>query len=384
MKKHYLFLTLFLICSLAYGQTRDRLIERESIFRGEAVIDTTSTAWHTIGSFTLPPQVLANHNQSNFKLRMRFVYTITENSTVFFVQTRLGFAGEQPSFLLGQDDGRRGGRSVFSNWVMLENFNLPPNGIIPLALNLRGQDGGDPPRITLQLVEVEIWEELPIGIQPSNLFLIEDEAILQPVVTLLGANFSYSDNDNRLQPAGTIPHIQQQPTPQSSVAPNTVQSQPVQIASAPSLNPLSSLTAPNQQREQDNTERALQAGLTFLRAAAIGDFRTAEAMLANEVVSLSDFSVINRSEIPFFRLAANQNFATYLSNYEQHIFAFADFAGLFDAWERYDINGWQVSANSYLFMGNQLRTTGSDVFAGQSLVFIIEEIDGVMRIRAFP
>ena len=128
----------------------------------------------------------------------------------------------------------------------------------------------------------------------------------------------------------------------------------------------------------------MQAGLNFLQAAATGNFAAAEALLAPEVVCLTTLTVIHPDDVPFLTLSRGQNFATYTNNYDQRIFAYADFTGLFDNWERYTINGWRPSANSFLFMGNQLRPNGRDVFADQALVFIIEEINGRMLIRAFP
>jgi hypothetical protein len=337
-KQGLFFLILLLLCLSGYGQSRERLIAREKVFQGDMTIKAFGVGiWQTVGNLQMPSRLLASGSEgSSLKFRFHILYIAENPSEPFILQTRLLLsAAERPTMRLGLDKGGSGSRSAYTDWLHSDMLQTSGGKFFPVAVNVQQRNKDAGVDIRLQLIEIEIWEETPLSAAGE-----------QTKVASIGSG------------SGMLPP--QRPE---------------------------SLPTPPDESEvylENPKETALSTGLAFLKASAAGNMAEARSYLAANVLSMTDFEIISAANIPFFRPKAGQSFEDYVQNYEPEIFSYAEFEGLFDDWERYVINGWQVSGKSYLFIGHQTKPWGKDIFEGQPLVFILEEENGRMKIKAFP
>lgn len=322
---------LFLITGAISAQNPgDRLLTTVSLFRGSTPLGSYSS-WFSIGSFSLPQATLVQGSAPiEQKWRLKISYRVQSPGSRFALQARVDLNQNQsPIFSIAWDDGRVGRRQAYTNWLQPELLGFNSQAMFPVSLNvIPSQDGQNLSDIYIDSVELEIWEIAQTGSRS-------------------GTQIASASN----------------PTERIGTGPNR--------------------TPPNTNR-RSTVALAMETSVSFLRAASTGGLAGAKQYLAQDVVSLSDLEPLSPARVPLLKLPVGMSFDDYLANYEPQIFSYSQFAGLFDDLESHQINGWQLSSKSYLFIGNNTKSWGKDVLPGQPLVFVLEEENGFMKVKAFP
>ena len=307
----------------------DRLLTTVSLFRGSTPLGSYSS-WFPIGSFSLPQATLVQGSATPIeqKWRLKISYHVENAGSRFALQARVDLNQNQsPIFSVAWDDGRVGRRQAYTNWLQPELLGFNSQAMFPVSLNLiPSGDGQAPADVYVDSVELEIWEIAQAGAR-----------------------------------TGTQIASVASPTERMSGAPRT-----------------------SAQNKKSSVALALETSVNFLRAASTGGLGSAKRYLSNDVVSLSSLEPLSPSSVPLLKLPMGMSFDDYLANYEPQIFSYSQFAGLFDDLESHQVNGWQLSSKSYLFIGNNTKSWGKDVLPGQPLVFVLEEENGTMKVKAFP
>ncbi len=301
---------------------QDRLVARRTLFSGSMVLQSNQqqqAAWHRVALFKTP-QELSVSLETPQKWRLRIFYSVANTSPSFSIQARVSLDNTQkPVFSLGWDNGQKGSREAFSNW--LEPGTLPRNTEIPLDLYLARETGSSQAQVTIHTIQLEVWQDNPVA-------------------------------DSR----------------QANIT------SPVFRATNPPIN------TPKPQLENP-TEVAMQVGLSFLQAAMKGDKGQMQQHLSNRPVNMSTLTPATPRDLHTITLPDGMSFTDYLKNYEPVLIKYAEVAGLFDDWEKYVVHNWQISEKSYIFMGNQTRAIGIDFLSNEPLVLILEEENGVMVVK---
>lgn len=325
MKKKTPFIFILLILFLSPVVAQDRLVSQRTLFSGSMVLQSNQqqrAAWQRVARFSAP-QELSVSLQAPQKWRLRVFYSVTEASPSFSIQARVSLSETQkPVFSLGWDNGQKGSREAHSNW--LEPGTMPLNADIPLDLYLARETGSPHASVTIHTIQLEVWQ---------------DSSLLD-------------ENNNQLQ-AGLPPVFR-------------------------ATNPPTHTPKP---RLENPSEAAMQVGLNFLQAAMSGDKKQMQKHLSSRPVNMSSLTPATPRDLHTIVLPSGRTFSDYLKNYEPVLIKYSEIAGLFDDWDKYVVHGWQISGNSYVFMGNQTRVAGTDFLANEALVLILEEENGVMVVK---
>ncbi|MGL4525222.1 MAG: hypothetical protein ACRCVN_06890 [Spirochaetia bacterium] len=330
IRKFFLILASLMFITTSFGvvgQTSgDRLLTRVALFRGNQSLNSNAS-WVPVGNFSLPQATLVRGSAPvEQKWRLKIAYRVDQPGSRFALQARVDLNQTQsPTFSVAWDDARTGRRQAFTNWLQPDTLGFDSATRFPVSLNLIPSNDGKPSAaIYLESVELEIWE------------IVAQE-----------------------QRTGA------------------------QIASV--ANPAErSSTLRAQGAKRSGTAQAIEASINFLRAASTGGLTAAKPFLSEQIISLTDLTPMANTRVPLLKLPSGMTFDEYLANYEPQVFSYSQFAGLFDDLESHEVNGWQLSPKSYLFIGNNTKSWGKDVLPGQPLVFILEEENGSMKIKAFP
>lgn len=328
---------LALLCHISFlfgADNQGQMVFRQTIFNGNKTLTSREGAknsWQQAGSFSLPAAMLVSGSGEARKWRLRIFYKVDKAADPLSLQARIALNTVQsPIFNLGWDKGASGGRDAYTQWMQPDLLGMSDKSQFPVSFNLIRSPGSKEAQVRLQLVELEIWEDLPAETYETR--------------------YAHASSPlaSRRPQATAKPSAQQPP------------------------------------KTENNAEAALDAGLGFLKAAAAGSSTDVQALLSGNVVALNSLERLNSGSVPLLQLPAGLTFEDYLANYEPRIFSYAEFENLFDDWESHFVNGWQISSKSYLFIGNQLKPWGHDILAGQPLVFVLEEEAGTMKVKAFP
>ncbi|NIZ40836.1 hypothetical protein PVA45_04885 [Entomospira entomophila] len=128
-------------------------------------------------------------------------------------------------------------------------------------------------------------------------------------------------------------------------------------------------------------EMAKETAMNYLKAAMSGDRNQMNQLLSSRTVNMTRMEVVNKDNISLIPLPAGKTFADYLENYDTQILPYQEVAGLFDDWEKYVVQNWQISNKSYIFIGNSPKLGGDDFLSGKPLILILEEESGKMVVK---
>lgn len=320
---------LLLLAGAVFAQNPgDRLLTTVSLFRGNRPLGSYAS-WFPIGTFSLPQASLVQGSAPvEQKWRLKISYRVQNPGSRFALQARVDLNQNQsPIFSIAWDDGRAGQRQAYTNWLQPEILGFNSQTMFPVSLNIiPSHDGQAAADIYVESVELEIWEAVQDGMRTGT----QIASVANPTERI--GERTTRQNNNRRSSAAV----------------------------------------------------AMETSVNFLRAASTGGLATAKQYLSQDLVSLSSLEPISTIRAPLLKLPMGVSFDDYLANYEPQIFSYGQFAGLFDDLESHQVNGWQLSSKSFLFIGNNTKSWGKDILPGQPLVFVLEEENGTMKVKAFP
>lgn len=327
------------VSSLAFAQntpSADKLVSSIVIFNGEERVNaSTIDMWAPLGNFSLPQTLLVSGGGSgDYKWRLKVVYGKDSDDSEVALQARILLNSVQsPTFTLSWDKGKSGKRQAYTNWLKPDTLGVGASSRFPVYVKLlESNSNGLGSAVTLEKVELEVWEE----------------GFVESQSDMLGAK--------------------------------TMQAQ------APKIAPFAEKQGSVNQNDMESKKMVAvkQLGIAFLKAASMGDKDEMKKLMSDDLVSLSKLNSMDKNRVNTLKVAGNKTFNDYITNYEPEVLSYAEFKDLFFDWDSRYINSWKVSEKSYIFAGNNLKDGGMDVFAGQNLVFIVEEENGEMKVKAFP